>query len=102
MSPEVTPSPSYYSGVQSPPPTVEQKPTVTRKPVPVRGKAQDEQVSPVADGWQDFPEDKGFQWLPGLWTHIPISGVLAIIGVLICVAGTVAVLVRSDGMDVTH
>ncbi|CZR51353.1 uncharacterized protein PAC_01228 [Phialocephala subalpina] len=99
MSPEITPSPSYYSDVH-PPPTFEQKPVVTRKPVPT--KSQYEQVNPVPDGWQGFPEDKGFQWLPGLWTHIPIPGILAIIGALICVAGTIAVLVRSDGMPVTH
>ncbi|KAE8444208.1 hypothetical protein EG329_000805 [Mollisiaceae sp. DMI_Dod_QoI] len=100
MPPE-TISPSYYS-VQSPPPTFEQERLVTRKPVPTPGKSQYEQVNPVQDSWQGFPEEKGFQWLPGVGSHIPIPGILAIIGALLCIAGTVVILVRSDGEPVTH
>ncbi|KUJ22926.1 uncharacterized protein LY89DRAFT_314228 [Mollisia scopiformis] len=101
ISPEFTPSPSQYSSIQQPPPKFEQERLVTRKPVPSLGKTHYEQVNPVPDSWQGFPDEKGFQWLPGLWTHVPIPGMLAVIGALICIAGTVAVLVRSDGMPVT-
>lgn len=98
MSPEITPSPSY-SHLQ-PPPGFEREPLVTiplekvhRKPVP-QSKIMYEQVNPVPY------QEPGHQWLPGTWNPIPIPGLIAVIGALICIAGNIAVLVRSNGVPV--
>lgn len=120
FSPEITPTPSYYSGVQplqniseeeqlvaGNRQTFEMDDMVARKPLPsyLKSSSQYEHVNPIPEPLQEFSEareDKGFQWRPGVWTHIPVPGILAVVGALICIAGTVAVLVRSDGMLVTH
>lgn len=116
VSPEITPTPSYHSNVQPlsqipeeerlVPGTqnLEMGRLVTRKPVPTSTKSQTqyEQITPVPE-WQGFPEEKGetgSQWRPGVWSHIPIPGMLAVLAALICIAGNIAVLVRSDGMPV--
>lgn len=117
-SPEITPSPSYYSGGQPRPTDIPEEEglvrgtpqtfimdPINRKPVTNDSKStpQYEQVLPVPEFLEGFPNDReanGAQWRPGMWSHIPIAGILAVLGALICIAGNLAVLVRSNGTPV--
>ncbi|KAE9377308.1 hypothetical protein N431DRAFT_331034 [Stipitochalara longipes BDJ] len=60
-------------------------------------------TSPVSSQNRARAYDRdGQQWEPGIWRQFPYRGVLALLFSLLCMAGSIAILYRSDGQPVQH
>ena len=79
----------------------EQENLIHRKPVPQQATSEVDSTKHETEPFDDFPEGYGqVRWVPGIWAQLPIRGVLAIVCCLVCIAGSIAILVRSDGAPV--
>lgn len=88
---------------QHPSEPFEQENLIHRKPVPLQETSEIDARKLETEAFNEFPEGYGqVRWVPGIWAQLPIKGLLAIAFALICIAGSIAILVRSDGAPVEN
>jgi Protein of unknown function (DUF3176) len=75
---------------------------IQRKPVFTEQNSESYQThGPVISRNRHAAYD-GNQWEPGIWRQFPYRGVSALLFSLFCMAGSIAILYRSDGQPVQH
>src|ERR1700759_364967 len=75
---------------------------IQRKPVFTEQISESYQkLGPVVSRNRPVAYD-GNPWEPGIWRQFPFRGVSALLFSLFCMAGSIAILYRSDGQPVEH
>lgn len=116
-SPEIAPTPAYYGNIdrshKSSQPEVRER-LIPRKPLSSQETTEtlkqppspEPPIDPVGYGFsQGYEHVQGYEgnvWLPGFWIQFPWRVILPIVGCLLCLSGSIAILVRSDGQPVDH
>lgn len=99
---DIGPAPSYYVNVPLTKIGDQREKLIQRKPVFTEHISQPYQnLGPVVSRNRPSAYD-GNQWEPGIWRQFPYRGVTALLFSLFCMAGSIAILYRSDGQPVQH
>jgi Protein of unknown function (DUF3176) len=99
-SPKIGPAPAYYANPYPSERGSQREQLIPRKAIP-----SPEISEPYQDLGPVVPQNllgvyQGQEWAPGFWRQMPLRGILALFLSLFCMAGSVAVLYRSDGQPV--
>jgi hypothetical protein len=115
-SPEFTHSPPYYGEIDLSNPRTGQEARerlIPRKPImsqeimettkqPASPEPDSGNYGGFSSGYEHVQGYAGNAWLPGFWVQFPWEVILPLVGCLICLSGSIAILVRSDGQPVSH
>ena len=120
LSPEIAPSPASYGNIHRShngaqevrERLIPRKPVFTSESVKASKFDQPPRDPPTIPLGRLFPQEyehvqgseghNGNLWLPGFWIRFPWRVILPLVACLVCLSGTIAILVRSDGQPVDH
>jgi hypothetical protein len=99
-SEQISPAPAYYANAYSSERSAQRERLIPRKPILSPEISEPyENLGPV-ESLNQRGALEGNAWQPGVWSQMPMRGILALIFSLFCMAGSIAILYRSDGQPV--